>query len=775
VSAATRSDGPRLAREALLHEQRLRGRRFCHAYSDAVDGWLAGLFAHVAGAGSAVALIAVGGHGRRALCPGSDLDLVLVHDGVAGIAATADALWHPIWDAGVHLDHSVRTARETLDVAAADVKAALGLLSLRHIAGDVRLSTTLSEQVRRQWADRPKDSLGKLRASLDQRWEQYGELAFRLEPDVKLARGGLRDVEALDAAVLAAPVAAGVLDDPRLDRAGEDVLSLRVALHAVTGRRGDVLTLDSQDAVARRLGHVDADELMSEVSAAGRRIAWATDHAWRRIGSWLTGPSRGGRIRPLGSGIVQHDDALDLASTADLAADPSLALRLAAASARTGLPITAGALLRLETEATPPPEPWPAKVLDALVDLLGCGHAAVGLLETLDHLGVLGRYIREWSAVRSRPQRNAYHRYTVDRHLLEAAAEAAALARRVDRPDLLLIGALLHDIGKGFPGDHTEVGVQLTSAIARRMGFVEADVAVLGRLVDNHLLLADVATRRDIDDPATIAAVVDRVPTGSELDVLAALTEADSIATGSTAWSPWKAELVETLVHRAHAQLTGRAAATGPAFPSDQQRALMAQRHLMLVPRGSELTVVAPDQPGLLAAVATALAVNGLPVRAATCATEEGMAVQVFDLDLTARAALDWSRIEDDVARCLVDPGALTVRLAERARQSSLPKRPGGAQVAPPQLLVDNDATPRATIVDVRAPDEVGLLSRLVAVLARSACDITFARVLTYGHEVVDTFYVTDHSGAKLADPARLSALRQALLAEISGSGGGRW
>jgi [protein-PII] uridylyltransferase len=761
VRSATTLSEPRAAAAALLGQRRLRGRRFTEAYSDAVDAWVGALLPAARGR---VALVAVGGYGRRELAPGSDLDLVLVHDGVRGIGDVAERLWYAVWDAGLQLDHSVRTAGECVRLAETDLRVALGLLTARCVAGDAALAGGLVASVRERWAARSDRSLGGLRDAMERRWAQHGELAFLLEPDVKLSRGGLRDVEALYAAALAAPVAAAILDDPGLEAAADELLSVRVALHAATGKRGDRLGLEEQDLVARRLGLADAEELLPQVAAAARRVQWTTDQVWRRIESWRSGPRRGSLARPLGPGVAVVDDELVLDATALPGEDPALPFRLAAAAARTGLPVAQAALVRLENESVSPPEPWPAATRDALVDLLGCGHAAVPLLETLDHIGVLGRYVREWAAVRSRPQRNTYHRFTVDRHLFEAAAEAAASVRAVARPDLLLLGAWLHDIGKGFPGDHTEVGARLVAGIGARLGLGAADVAVLVRLVENHLLLAEAATRRDLDDPATVDAVLARVPDVMELELLAALTRADSVATGPAAWSAWKAGLVDSLVARVAERLAGRTP-EAVSLPTGAHRALMAGRALRVVPDEARVTVVAPDRPGLLAVVAGVLALHRLPVRAANGATEDGMAVQVFDVEPSVVPR--WPDVEAALAVALDDPASVEVRLASRSRAERLPRRPGAATPPASRVLVDNDSTGRATIVEVRSPDSVGLLARLAGAIARADGDIGVVRVLTFGHEVVDTFYVTDRrTGAKVTDVDRLE---RAVLAALVG------
>jgi [protein-PII] uridylyltransferase len=761
-------------RAALLEQRRLRGRRFCEDYTAAIDDWLAELFSgavRYAGRTNSkgIALVAVGGYGRGELCPGSDLDLLLVHDRVKGIAKLADALWYPIWDAGLSVDHSVRTVKETLEVVDADFRSALGLLSARHVAGDERLAGAAAREVRARWAAKPRRTLDRLRDAMELRWFQHGELAFLLEPDVKLSRGGLRDVDCARAAALAAPVVAPFLEDPRFDESADELLAVRVALHATTGRARDRLLLEDQDAVARRLGFADADEFLPDVAAAARRIAWTTDQIWRRIGTSRAGPRRGARDTPVSAGIALHVEELALDGTVDPAVDSALALRLAATSARTGVPVAATALARLEADAVAPPAPWPAATRDAFVDLLGCGHTAVPLLETLDHLGVLGRYIREWQAVRSKPQRNVYHRYTVDRHSFESVAEASLLTREVHRPDLLLVAALFHDIGKGYPGDHSTAGRELMREIAERMGFQPADVNTLMTLVGEHLLLPDAATRRDLGDPATIEMVASRVGSTETLELLHALTRADSIATGPAAWSSWKESLLEELVAMTRAHLSGERVEASPPEPSEAQRGLMRDRTLRVLAEGTQLTVAAPDRQGLLAITSGALAVNGLAVRSATGLSEGGMAVEVFELDFMGRnSEPDWDVLQADLQRALDDPAGLRARLAAVGGASRLPVRPGAAKAPEARVLIDNGATPRATIVEVRAPDGIGVLSHIAWALAGAGCDIGVVRALTLGHEVVDTFYVTDGpTGDKLTDPGRLETIRREILREL--------
>jgi [protein-PII] uridylyltransferase len=493
--------------------------------------------ARLLGAEADVALVAVGSHGRRELTPGGDLDLVLLHRDRPGIGALADRVWYPIWDSGQRLDHSVRTPEEARAVARDDLKAALGMIYARHVAGDPELTKGLRDAVLADWRSDARRRLPELREMTRRRWEDYGELAFLLEPDLKESRGGLRDVHAMYA-VAAAWVSPG--PSPRVREAYELVLDVRHALHETTGRGGDRLVLQEQEAVAAALGLLDAEVLLRSVVEAARTITFGVDHVWRRVARFCSPPGRPVR-RPLADGVVEHDAEVVLALGVDVAKDPSLVLRVAAAAAQEGLPLAIATVERLARESRPLPVPWPPEARDALVALLGAGAPAIGVWEALDQMGLIERLLPDWERVRNRPQRNPVHTYTVDRHLVETATRAAAHTRDVSRPDLLLVGALLHDIGKGWPGDHSRTGAVMARDIGERLGFDPADVRVLEAVVRHHLLLPETATRRDLDDPVTIETVAAAVGDIVVLETLAALAIADGQATGPAAWGAWKA------------------------------------------------------------------------------------------------------------------------------------------------------------------------------------------------------------------------------------------
>ena len=583
-----------------------------------VDRWLAELL----GAEPGVALVAVGGYGRRELLPRSDLDVVLLHGGRDDIAGIADRIWYPVWDSGAELDHAVRTVPQARRVARTDLKVALGLLSARHVAGDPDLTERLRAGALADWRAAAPARLAELHAAHDERARISGELAFLLEPDLKEARGGLRDVHAIQA-VAAAWVAPA--PGPKVRAAYEQILDARHALHEITGRRLDRLVLEEQDEVARALGLLDGDVLLRMLAGAARTVAYAVDHTFRQ-----TDRLRSRRLRrrpadrrPLADGVVEQDGEVVLARAADPVADPVLVLRAAAAAAQAGLPLAPRTLDRL-TECPPLPVPWPAAARDALLALLGAGPSAVSVWEALDAgKGLITSLIPDWERVRNRPQRNPLHKFTVDRHLVEAAAHAAALTREVARPDLLLLAALLHDIGKGWPGDHSVTGEVMARDVGRRMGLPEPDVELVASAVRHHLLLPVVATRRDLDDPVTVKQVAALVPSRTLLELLHALAISDGLATGPAAWNDWKATLVADLVRRVAAVLAGEPM-PGPAPLRDDQLALAAGGGPAATVRGSEVTVVAPDRPGLLWRAAGVLASHRLAVRSANATSVAG-------------------------------------------------------------------------------------------------------------------------------------------------------
>jgi [protein-PII] uridylyltransferase len=817
----------RAARTALIEGGAQRGRAFGAALAEAIDRTLTTTFAALDTQAS-VALVGLGSYGRKELCPGSDVDVLLLHSlrgrrGGGTVRAMTEELWYPLWDAGFVTGHGARTVRESIALADDDLDALTALLEVRHIAGNPDLTNELVKKTRDLAQRRQTRVLTALADAADLRRVRPGPVAEVLEPDVKEGAGGLRDIQALEWGGFTfgepggtdALVTRGYITPDDLQRcfaARELLIDVRVALQRITGSRSDRLVLQEQDAVADALGVASADALVRELSAAARDVAWTTRDLWMRIRDSLQGPS--GRIARkddvLADGVVLRDGRVHVQAHGDTISALTT-LEAAAAAAELDVPFDRSSLACLGAMSPPTWDVWERA---AFLRLLRAGSAAVAIFEALDHEGVLVRILPEWEHVRSRPQRNAYHRFTVDRHLLEAVAECARLldegdgpldaasdfdgivARATRRPELLLLGALLHDIGKGMPGDHSTVGAETAARVVRRIGLDSEGREIVEWLVRNHLLMADVATRRDLSD----ASVADNLAAtcasdGERLRILYLLTIGDSRATGPAAWSPTKAALVRDLFIKAAAAIErGEARAVAADRRDAFARAVgedAAMHLLSRMPEGYVLafdettmamhaellasqpavrcerddhqvtvTVVARDRPGLLATLAGALTIGGLDVLEANLfTTTDGYALDVFRAgDPYGRVDADATRITTTIESALTGELDVASRVAERAHAYRRTEAAG-----PIAVDIDIDESETDTVVEVHTDDEIGLLFRLASAMAALDLDVRVAKVATLGRRVVDVFYVRDAKGQKIESPDAVQWLREAL------------
>lgn len=748
--------------------------------------WLAELFDDAAGdvlggRSEGVALAAVGSLARGDSGPLSDYDLVLLHDGrtvrPAQVDQLADRIWYPLWDAGARLDHSVRTRSECRKVAADDLTAAVGMLDMVCVAGDALLPAGVQQSVAHDWRANARKRLPELVESVGMRHARHQDLTTDLEPDLKEGRGGLRDM-----GVLRAVTAAWLADRPHggLDEAHGRLLDIRDAIHVVTGRGRDRLTRQEQDAVAALLGHPDADALLTDVVRSARAIGFALDSTLRRASqsqrarTLRVGPRRP-VLRPLGHGLFEHDGEVVLGRGGTGVDDPLLLLRAAGAAARRGVPLAPVTLRNLTREMPRIPTPWSEPVRNAFVDLLAAGPGLVGVWEALDLAGVVTAWIPEWKAVSSRPQRSPVHRHTVDRHLIETVVRAAEQRGEVDRPDLLLITALLHDIGK-IAGvmDHAVEGAPVAATIARRMGLPPEDVDVVELLVREHLALVDLATRRDVQDPSTTRELIARIEERSDLlDQLRVLTEADAVAAGPTAWTSWRARLVADLTDRARQELGDRR--PRPAEPTSQAQSLLTTEvmeqllmgepfvRVSTVQGGAQVDVVDRDRLGLFADTAGLLAAHGLVVRSARLRTEDGTAadtwfVEAPDGDLP---------VAEDLVR-----GLRQLARGDRGVLRGLDRLRHEAGAASTRVTVQPGASAEATVLEVRTPDRPALLRDIGLTLTKLGLAVRSAHVATYAHQTLDTFYVTDVQGTAI-EPPRVAQVIGTLIDALDGASGG--
>lgn len=696
------------------------------------------------GGDQGMALVAVGGYGRGELAPCSDLDVVLVHDDGEDPGGLATEVWYPLWDSGARIDHAVRSVGEMVERAGADVRVALGLLDVRHLAGDPNLTVRLRTAVLAHWRSTARESLPRLRELTERRHERAGELAHASVPDLKEAHGGLRDTT-----VLAALTATWLVDvPPELARARGHLLDVRDALHAELGRASDRVAPEVWEPLAKRMEWADAPEAQTRVRELGRRVTHLSRLCWRRVDGALARPSRtsgqrGPSLEPIAPGLAVAAGEVVLDRRARPSADPCLLLRAAAEAAERDLALSPYTAARLMRDGAALPTPWPDEARHLLVRLLLAGRGLLAVWETLDETGALERLLPEWDRIRLLPHASPIHRFTVDRHVVETCIEAAGLVRQASRPDLLALAALLHDIGKGELVEHSVAGEPIARAVVERMGFGAPDADVVARLVRHHLVLARLATTRDPDDPATAEALTHVVPDVESLSLLACLTEADARATSPQAWTPWRAALVRTLVvHAAH-----RLVAVGERSVEPRPRAVPIPELVRGDPaaisftvqstaEGSRVTAVAQDRRGLLADVGAVLALQRSTVRRARAWSQDEYAVSQWEL-----------------ADPHVEPAVLRQRFGAIVSGRLDPReRLVGAHRGEATVAVRPEASRLATVLEVRAGDRPGLVHVVCAALASCGVDVVSAHIDTVGPQAVDVFYLREESAGPLGE-----------------------
>ncbi len=786
------------------------------------------------------------------------------------------AIIYPLWDAGLTVGHAVRNARQAVEAALEDVDIATALLDARLLAGDPELLRECRSTLLTRLKRRPNRFLVALADADAARRARYGDAAEVLEPHVKEGAGGLRDVQSLRwaaAALLGEPhldplVGARYLsavDRSRLARAEDFLLGVRVALHLEAGRRSDVLDFGRQEAVALRLGYPPglrrgpgwgeerggsglglsktaggtgkrgmpdgsaADALLHDLFLAARTV----DHVHHSAWALLSADARGGRRlrrpaqRRLAGGFAVADGVLR--ADDDVVDEPMFPIRLFESLVETGAALDRGSAARINRSVEEVNQArkandeaatrqvtwrWDDAGRQRFLATLWHGTAALDALAELDDLGVLTVLLPEWGPLRGRPQRNPYHRYSLDRHAFHAAANLADLVRseewaekRLDQVtdrDGLMLGTLLHDVGKAHGEPHAETGVPVAEAIARRMGAPDQTCALVTRLVRLHLLLPEVATRRDLADPGLAAEVARTVGDRQTLACLHLLAAADGAATGPAGWGSWKAALVDALVTKVEAVLDAthpdEIADGAPATAREAQRlapslgvdAATVAAHLARLPSrytasvsaravirhaaacaeplmptevrtrvnpgsgeaGSldDLDVVALDRPGLFAKVAGVIALHGGSVLSAHAFTrEDGVAVDTFTVRRPKGAGGSWwVAVEGDLVEAVAGRLAVRARIARKVAAMRPPPRVLPA--IPVRVDVGPDSAGEATVVEVHAEDAIGVLHRIAAALAELELDIVAAKVDTVGREVVDVFYVRDAGRAPLDD-----------------------
>ena len=777
-----------------------------------VDACLVELFDH-AGAPARVALVATGGYGRMVQLPASDIDLLVVHDDPASIAQSVDALLYPLWDAGLAVGHAVRTAEECL-AATERLDAWTAMLDGRLVAGDETLAARALAPVQARAREDAAGFARRLRDAADARRDRFGSSAQLLEPDLKEGSGGLRDVASLGWLATALGVdleRAGVVrarERAAVDAAEAFLVRGRSAVQLLTGRRADRLVSELQPDVALGMGFVDepnllaTDGLMRALFEHARNVEHVVALAVARVMAGAT---------DVGSVSVANPAAIleALADAADRGEVPSV-----------------GLLNAVEDVPVPDPVAWDTRTRDAFLRLLRAGERGSAMFDVLDRMGLLARFIPAWAGVRCRPQRDPYHRSTVDAHLLAAAArmadlltgsgdagdplEAAAVSH-LERPDALLLGALLHDVGKIGTGGHVPIGTTIARDTLEAMGVAGADRDLAVFLVQEHLLLPDTATRRDLSDEDLLLDVAARIGTPERLGGLYLLAKADAFATGPAAWTPWRETLVHELVAKVQRVFDrgemGEELAARLVERTERLRQLLEgesddriERFILRVPRsyllavdpgraaehfrivtpplgrnevrtaatvGSrtgtyEVVVVASDRPGLLSWIAGSLAIGGISILAAQAfTTEDRTAIDVFEVEGAFEPEITearWRAFRSTLRRTIEGSISLEHRVREKGRHYPRPRTP-----SPVSVRVLNDVAEFSTVIEVGAPDRIGLLHDITRTFADLHLGVHLAKVATFDGRVVDAFYVRDELGRKVTESGMLADVEAAL------------
>ena len=549
---------------------------------------------------SGIGFAAVGSLARGQLGPSSDLDLVIIYEprtlNDQQLNELANKLWYPLWDSGLDLDHSIRTRAQCEEVTDHDLPAAMGWLDVKPIAGDTALITTTATSILERWRKAARKRLPELLDSAKARLDEFGRLQYVNQPDIKEARGGLRD-----AVLVSALAASWLADRPHgiYDEAVERLLDVRDCIHLVAGKDTNLMLTPYQAKVAVMLGLADPtwpeneraaysiDDLQTLLARIGRRISFSLDSTASRAEHSLTHEkprfaffqmfsqrSGGKREAPqfdvVAPGVAKHEGELVLAPGAEPAKDAKLASRMAVAAGEFGLPINPSTLVNLK-HCPIHDNQWDDESRELFIRLLACGSNLMEVWESIDFVDIPGRWMPEWLGVRNRPSASAAHRYTIDRHMVEVTSRLGRETPSGGRYDddhfeALLLAGITHDIGKrAFVADHAAEGARHVPVILKRMGYAPDIVDWATVLVREHLTLSEFATGKDPYDPAVAEELADRLHHDKMLlDMLFDLTRADGSSLGATAgetitkqygWSKWREQIVRGMYSAARAAM----------------------------------------------------------------------------------------------------------------------------------------------------------------------------------------------------------------------------
>ena len=812
-------------------------------------------------------IVAVGGYGRGMLAPGSDIDLLflLPDKPPPAVEKVVEALLYVLWDLKQKVGHATRTVDECLKQARADMTIRTTLIEARLVTGDKKLFETLQARFDKEVVAKtaPEFVAAKL-AEREERVKRAGASRYLVEPNVKEGKGGLRDLNTLFwiskyVYRVRNPhdlIAAGVFS-PRefalFRRCEEFLWSVRCRLHFLAGRAEERLSFDVQRPIARQLGYstraglADVERFMKHYFLVAKDVGDLTAIVCAALEERQTKPVPVfdrfiGRLRRRSRAIAEAEDFKVEADRVNVLRpdvferDPVNLIRLFWVAERSNLPIHPDAarlvtqsLKRIDAGLREDPE---ANRL--FLEILTSRHAPETALRRMNEAGVLGRFIPEFGRVVGMMQFSMYHHYTVDEHLIRAvgvlnAIEAGRLKdevplssefiHKISHRTELFLAAFLHDIAKGRPTDHSKTGAELARRLCPRLGLSPANAERVASLVEQHLVMSNMAQGRDISDPRTAEALAAIVQTQEQLKLLLILTVADIRAVGPGVWNGWKGQLLRTLYWETEVVLGGGHSAVDrkarvkaaqetlrQALPgwSDPEFDAYAQRHypaywLKVEPerqvaqakllyamaadmrslatevatdgfRGvTSVTVVAPDHPRLLSGIAGACAAAGANiVDAQIFTTTDGLALDTISVSRAFDRDEDELRRGHRIATNIERTLRGEVRLAEIAPAKEARDVRRGAFAIEPEVTIDNTLSRRYTVVEVTGLDRPGLLRDLTGSLSNLNLNIGSAHIVTFGEKAVDAFYVTDMTGQKINSAAKQGAIKRRLLADFA-------
>jgi len=865
-----------------IEEHRLRlcqeagegGREVCGRRADVIDILLRHVFAAANNgqAAPALGLIALGGYGRHELNPFSDVDVMFLHDQGQMSAATThviEQVLYFLWDIGFKVGHSTRTVREAIAAAEDDMLTKTAMLESRLVAGDRELAQKFRAQFRaRCVAGHEREYINRRMRDQQARHAKYGNSVYLQEPNLKNGCGGLRDYQNLlwitffkeGHLTTTHLVGKDWLSEPdrkRIEAAYDFLLRVRTELHYLNNRATDVLHLNMQEPMAERLGYprqrglLRSEAFMKDVYGHARNIFRVTERITEQFASGYSSA----RTRSLFSFLPRAKRALEKVG-AFVIEDGQLDVRERDLFTKEPWQMMRAIELAQERRIEPGPRladtftrelyvvtqtfryaKAPREIFRRILSRKGEVSRALRLMHRLDFLG---QYIPEFGQLTCLVQHEFFHRYTADEHTLVCIdkldalltttdpklAEYRKLLESFDAPFVLYLALLLHDTGKAVGArPHSEASAVFAQRVARRFQLPPEERKMLILLVDHHVTMSNVAQRRNIDDPNTIAEFAANVKNQRNLDALMLLTLADGQGTSDDRWSDWKETLVWQLYHATTQYLADRQAFYQRVETMRRARELSVKErlgadyaeeieahfeympdhyfrvfgvrqivnHVQWFRRFYEASCIGPaplapvisweplpekghtvltlctwDRQQLLSKIAGAISLVPLNILSADIFTRgDNVALDVFRIsDLRGRAVTsenDMALIESTLARTLgIEALDLSEPLAQARNKS---RRPAAAELEFPfTLSIDNEADPHFTLVEIQAPDRIGLLHDLLQCFSRNEIDIALSRISTESGAAIDTFYITDrHTRGKIVHKERIAALHAEL------------